>query len=328
MIRDALRALRRNMSRRSIVSGAGRTDTWEYPETALREAIVNACIHRDLSPMSHGTQVQIEMYPDRLVVRNPGGLYGPVSEQTLGEEGLSSARNALLLRILEDVPLPGESRTVCENRGSGISAMINALRAANMSLPQFRNKISRFEVTFPNHALLNDEMIEWIGSLNSPDLTSTQCVALAALKQGRELNNESYRTLTGVDSRVATSELQDLVGRELVLKTGGRRWARYEIASRTKAAESVNVVGQVSRRAPADRRGLILETLADMELSTKDIADRTGLQDQVIRRWLRIMRNEESVVIAGSEKPQSKNVRYRAVTPTILDDGQQEIDFS
>src|SRR4051812_4117729 len=70
MVRDSLTAIRRNMSRRSIVTGAGRQDIWEYPETALREAVTNALVHRDLSPASRGAQVQVEMFPDRLVVRN------------------------------------------------------------------------------------------------------------------------------------------------------------------------------------------------------------------------------------------------------------------
>lgn len=106
MARDGIAVLLRNMSRRSVVAGVGREDTWEYPEPALREAIVNALVHRDLSPTSRGAQVQIEMYPNRLVVRNPGGLFGPVSVDILGEEGISAAQNATLLQILEDGPRP------------------------------------------------------------------------------------------------------------------------------------------------------------------------------------------------------------------------------
>ena len=83
MVRDTLTAIRRNMSRRSIVAGAGRQDRWEYPETALREAVTNALVHRDLSPASRGAQVQVEMFPDRLVIRNPGGLFGPVTLENL-----------------------------------------------------------------------------------------------------------------------------------------------------------------------------------------------------------------------------------------------------
>ena len=100
IVEDVLERLRLRMSRRSVVAGAGRRDVWEYPELALREAVANALVHRDLSPGALGAQVQIEMYPDRLVVRSPGGLYGPVEIDRLGQGGVSSARNALLLKLL------------------------------------------------------------------------------------------------------------------------------------------------------------------------------------------------------------------------------------
>lgn len=181
MVQDALAALRRNMSRRATVRGAGRIDTWEYPEAALREAIVNALAHRDYSPDARGTQVQIEMYPDRLLIRNPGGLFGPVSVDDLGEEGVSSARNATLIKLLEDVPIPNTSRTVCENRGSGIRTMLDALRDASMSPPQFADTISLFRVTFPNHALIDPDTVEWIRELGENNLTDSQCLGLAML---------------------------------------------------------------------------------------------------------------------------------------------------
>jgi ATP-dependent DNA helicase RecG len=79
MARDTLAVIRRNMSRRAVIADAGRQDLWEYPETALREAVVNALVHRDLSSSARGTQIQVEMYPDRLVIKNPGGLFGPVT---------------------------------------------------------------------------------------------------------------------------------------------------------------------------------------------------------------------------------------------------------
>lgn len=51
MARDTLNAIRRNMSRRAVIAGVGRQDIWEYPETALREAVVNALVHRDRYPL-------------------------------------------------------------------------------------------------------------------------------------------------------------------------------------------------------------------------------------------------------------------------------------
>jgi ATP-dependent DNA helicase RecG len=215
------------MSRRAVIADAGRQDIWEYPETALREAVVNALVHRDLSGSARGTQIQVEMYPDRLVIKNPGGLFGPVTIDSLGEEGISSARNATLIKLLEDVPLPGETRTVCENRGSGIRSMVDSLLTAGMSPPRFEDRISSFIVTFPNHTLLSEDTVRWITALGEHGLSDSQCVALAILRQEEVLDNRAYRTATGVDSRLATAELQDLVPHQATFARSTMRRSRW-----------------------------------------------------------------------------------------------------
>src|SRR4051794_39370157 len=100
MVSECIRVLKRNMRRRSIISGLFRQDEWEYPEEVLREVLVNALVHRDYSEFAKGMRVQVEIYPDRLVVRNPGGLYGPVELTALGGMTISSSRNRALLKIL------------------------------------------------------------------------------------------------------------------------------------------------------------------------------------------------------------------------------------
>lgn len=318
--RDALGAIRRNMKRRSVVKGVGRVDTWEYPESALREAIVNALVHRDLSPASRGTQVQIEMYPSRILIKNPGGLFGPVSVDALADLGISSSRNSFLLKALEDVALPGQAETVCENRGSGIRTMVEALRAAGMSVPRFEDKISSFSVTFPNHALLDDETVEWIRNLGEDGLSDSQHIGLATLYRGGVIDNTTYRNATGCDSRVATNELQDLVSRELIIQLGTRRWTEYRLAAR---ARSVSNVGG-PKLPPRDRRGLILEAISTEQLSRAQITELTGLNKQVVIHWLRILRRENLIQIVGQESPQSRNVRYER-TPNSW--GMQPLDF-
>jgi ATP-dependent DNA helicase RecG len=142
--------LQRNMRKRSVVQGLYRVDVDEYPLIAFREAIINSLVHRDLSSGSRGTPVQVQLFPDRLVIHNPGGLYGPVTVDSLGREGICASRNNTLLRILEDVLISGERQAVCENRGSGVGAMVAALTQAGLSKPLFDDRISSFRVTFRN----------------------------------------------------------------------------------------------------------------------------------------------------------------------------------
>jgi len=301
MVQIAMNALRRNMKRRAVVSGAGRQDIWEYPEIALREAIVNALVHRDLAPESRGTQVQVEMYPDRLIIRNPGGLFGPITVDSLGEGVASSARNATLMRILRDVVIPEDNRPVCENIGSGIREMIRSLRAASMHPPTFHDKIATFAVVFPNHSLLSADVVAWIHSLNERGLTDSQCLGLAMMRDGEFLDNRTYRNATGVDSRVATLELQDLVRRGLVAQEGIKRWASYGLLP--------TALSPTQPRQRADRRRDILAALGDAELSRAEIGDHTGLGDAAVRRWLRIMQEQNLIERIGPAR--SPNVRYR-----------------
>ncbi|PRZ08092.1 ATP-dependent DNA helicase RecG [Isoptericola sp. CG 20/1183] len=207
MVRDALAAIRSNMARRAVVTGAGRTDVWEYPEIALREAITNALAHRDLSPASRGTQVQVEMYPDRIVVRNPGGLFGPVRLDRLGGDDLvSSARNARLMKILEDVEMPGLG-TVCENRGSGIRDMRTALRNAGMRPPELIDRISTFTVTLGS---LVDQPARHSLPSHAPRQRADRSAEILRAIGAEQLSRAQITERTGLSSGIVTRWLRRL----------------------------------------------------------------------------------------------------------------------
>lgn len=139
MVSGLLEVAQRSMTRRSVIIGAGREDVWEYPVEAVRELVVNALMHRDYHPLAWGSQVRVEMYPDRLVFTNPGGLFGAYDTDLLLRGMISSSRNATLARLLEDVEIPGTNRTVCENRGSGVRTIMAELAASGMQPPLFRS---------------------------------------------------------------------------------------------------------------------------------------------------------------------------------------------
>ena len=111
------------MRKSSLIDGMFRRDITEYPRESLRESIANAVAHRDYSTYVRGSYTQIRMFADRLEVQSPGGLFGNVTVDNLEDE--HSTRNARLMRMMEDMQ-------VVENRGSGISAMLHAMRVEIM----------------------------------------------------------------------------------------------------------------------------------------------------------------------------------------------------
>jgi ATP-dependent DNA helicase RecG len=298
------------MKRRAIVRGLFREDLWEYPEEAIREALVNAMGHRDLSDMSHGTSVHAQMFPDRLVVTNPGGLFGPVTVDRLGLEGISSRRNQTLMTLLEDTVIPEERRVVCENRGTGIGAILAALRQAGMGPPSFDNHISTFQLTFPNHTLLDEETLRWLARVRGFELTDSQRMGLALARRGDLLTNDSYRRFTDVDSRVATRELGDLVRRDLLVQDGAHRWTTYRFRPEPPPPPEPTSESERSRRTRADRRPAILALLAEHgELSRAEIVTHLGLTDANARKWIRILIDEGA--IKPTSLPRSKHQSYR-----------------
>lgn len=78
MLEEALSFLKRNMKKMTIINARTglREDRTEYPITAVREAVLNALVHRDYSVHTEGMPIQIRIYENRLEVRSPGGIYG------------------------------------------------------------------------------------------------------------------------------------------------------------------------------------------------------------------------------------------------------------
>jgi ATP-dependent DNA helicase RecG len=68
---------------RSEIKGVNRQDAYEIPLEALREAVVNAIVHRDYAVA--GTSIYIRVFDDRVEIENPGGLPSGVTLRSLGK---------------------------------------------------------------------------------------------------------------------------------------------------------------------------------------------------------------------------------------------------
>ncbi len=143
MLEEAVEFVRKNCRLKTIIGEDGRrADKYEYPIKAVREAILNALIHRDYSIHSENIPVSIEMYHDRLEIKNSGGLYGRITIDSLGKVR-PETRNPELTNILELLQLT-------ENRYSGIPTMRSECINAGIPLPDFSVSHGEFKVTFRN----------------------------------------------------------------------------------------------------------------------------------------------------------------------------------
>ncbi len=144
MLDRAIAFVRKNMKTKTIIhpDSGRREDRTEYPVTAVREVILNTLVHRDYSVHTEGMPIQLLMFPDRLEIRNPGGIYGRIRIDQLGKMQ-PDTRNPVLATALEVMGLT-------ENRYSGIPTIRRAMEEAGLKEPVFADERGTFSVTLFN----------------------------------------------------------------------------------------------------------------------------------------------------------------------------------
>ena len=221
------------------VEGFKRIDIPEYSLEALREAVINAVVHRDYS--KRGESVRVFCYPDRVEIHSPGLLLpGITVEQMERGEVQSKLRNPTLANLLKDIP------GYMERLGSGIRFMLDETKRLGLPGPQFR-EMGEFVVTFQKAPALmsprpqpqssetlwgdeEDARPEILSQEQSDQRERRLTKAVEYVQKYGFITNSIYRQLTGVSDRTAHRDLETLIGRGRLRGTGQRGARRYVLA--------------------------------------------------------------------------------------------------
>jgi len=186
-----------------------RRDVPLIPRKVIREAVVNALMHRSYRIRQ---PVQVIRYSNRLEIRNPGHSLKP--DDRLGEPG-SVSRNEKLAVILHEVGL-------AETKGSGIRVMREYMRRANLTLPFFESdrEADTFTVTLLVHHLLGEEDIRWLARFKRCGLSEDEARSLVFVREVGAISNAAYRDINSVDTLVASGHLRRLRDHGLLAQKG------------------------------------------------------------------------------------------------------------
>jgi len=186
------------------------------PAKVLREALVNAFIHR--SYREH-QPIQIIRYSNRIEIKNPG--FSLKHEDELGEPG-SKSRNPLISAIFHETNL-------AETKGTGIRTMRKLMDRAKMVPPTFESNhaANQFTIRLLLHHFLNEEDIDWLKTFHQFELNDAQKRALIFIRETGAIDNPTYRQLNGCDSLSASSELRNMRYDAILMQKGKGRATYY-----------------------------------------------------------------------------------------------------
>lgn len=142
-IEETIAFFKKNVKRGAKIEGVYRKEEYEYPETAIREAVVNAICHRDYS--RKGADIKFAIFDDRIEITSPGGLLPQISLSDLGT-GVSELRNKIIGRIFNEMGL-------IEGWGTGIRRIRKQIEEKGLVPPEFRESNGFFKAIIYNEPL-------------------------------------------------------------------------------------------------------------------------------------------------------------------------------
>ena len=195
----------------AVVKGLEREETYEYPQFAVREALVNAICHRDYR--LRGRRIEVRMFSDRLEVISPGGLPGFITVENIKDEHFS--RNPRLVGGLFQWGY-------IEELGLGIDRMIEVMEQAGHSPPRFDARPYSFAVALHNERK-KPKPPEW-----SRDTNHRQARALQYIRENGSITNREYRGLIDkISAETLRLDLVDLVDKGILSKIGAKKGTYY-----------------------------------------------------------------------------------------------------
>ena len=207
---NALKFVARNTQREIRITGKPERETIpEYPEAAIREAVINAICHRDYSAV--GT-IQVRIYEDRLEVWNPGTLPPSLTIESLYREHPSLPRNP-------KIALAFYRARLIEHWGTGTLRMAEACDRLGVKL-EFLSESGFFMVR-----LVKPEIR--IPPPTELKLNERQRKALDYASKHGQITNRDYQKLCDISRRQALKDLNELVKKGLLIKDGEGRAVRY-----------------------------------------------------------------------------------------------------
>ena len=138
-------------------------EKFAYPSFTWKEALINAIAHRDYS--LEGSAISVWIFDDRIEIRSPGKLPGPVKAQKiLVHDRIHYARNPLMARVLTDAGF-------MHSLGDGLPRIFQEMDQQGLNPPEWKEEEVFFCLVFRNTPILDESTLSWLKQFSDYTLT-------------------------------------------------------------------------------------------------------------------------------------------------------------
>jgi ATP-dependent DNA helicase RecG len=211
-LNKATEAIKKHLKVRFEIKENERHDVWDYPLPAIREALMNALIHKDYQVTG---DIQIRIYDNKIWFYNPGLLPYPMTIDKLKSEHGSFPRNKLLAMTFYYAGF-------IEKWGSGTLRIINQFKEISHPEPDFKEDLGGFNVYFYKDKY-NEEQLKKFG------LNERMMTAILFTKENGKITNKDYQKLNSCGRNTASNELKELVENGLFKESGKKGAGAYYV---------------------------------------------------------------------------------------------------
>jgi len=205
---------------KSIISykGIQRVETLEYPRKALREAILNAIVHRDYN----GTFTQMRVKNESLSIWNAGNLPEQLSIELLKQQHASIPRNRTLANLFFRAGY-------IEVWGRGISVIFNECRNYKIPQPIISENSGGFCIDFIKNVTKENVTKENVTKENVTKKNRQQNI-INILTENPSLTIDEIAEMLNLTRRTILREIDTLKELSLITRIGGRKKGFWKIS--------------------------------------------------------------------------------------------------
>lgn len=220
LLNDALGWVVTNLTTRQVYRPDGHLrDEPEMPLRAIREALANALVHRDLGPDTIGTgrSVDVRITNRALTIVSPGGLQGVTLSQITSSAHARAAVNQRLYAIAKHLRTP-DGQKIIEGEGGGVTEILRSTVESDLHRPRLVDNGVQFTAVLWRGSAFTEEDARWLDQVGGGrPLTHMQKQVLLRARDGQRWDADRMREeFSPLPREDAQDQLSDLVRWRLV----------------------------------------------------------------------------------------------------------------